>query len=85
MYNDYITTDPDKIISAIDFDIKELIRASEELTKALLGETEQAKNLGITFDLNSVTFKSRIKEIQAMGVTEVQARAEAILEVAISQ
>jgi hypothetical protein len=60
--------------------------ASEALTKALLGETESAKSLGIVIRQNSKEYNAQIKVIQkSKGVTELQAKAYLNLEQAISQ
>lgn len=54
---------------------------SEILTKALLGEAEQAKSLGIVIDQSSKEYNKRIKALQASeGVTAAQAKAMDILE-----
>jgi hypothetical protein len=61
-------------------------RASESLTKALLGETESAKSLGIVIRQNTDEFRDRIKVIQrSQGVDINQAKAIAILEIAVKQ
>lgn len=53
---------------------------SEVITKALLGETEQMKNLGIKIDQSSVQFNNNVKERIAFdGVTNEQARSLEIL------
>lgn len=53
---------------------------SEILTKALLGETEQLKTLGILVDQSSKDFNDRIKVImETEGVTQQQAKATDIL------
>jgi hypothetical protein len=60
--------------------------ASEALTKALLGETESAKSLGIVIRQNSKEYNAQIKALmQSRGVTELQAKAYLNLEQAISQ
>jgi len=61
-------------------------RASEALTKALLGETESAKSLGIVIRQNDPAFKAQVKALQqSRGLTEMQAKAITILRVATSQ
>jgi hypothetical protein len=61
-------------------------RASESLTKALTGETESLKSLGIVVRQNTPEFKNRIKQLQEQkGLTESQAKAEAIFEQAVKQ
>jgi hypothetical protein len=61
-------------------------RASESLTKALLGETESAKSLGIVIRQNTDEFRDRLKVIQrSQGVDINQAKAIAILEIAVKQ
>ena len=61
-------------------------RASESLTKALLGETESAKALGIVIRQNTTEYKNRTKEImRSQGVTEIQAKALNNLEIATKQ
>ena len=71
--------------------------ASEALTKALLGETEQAKMLGIVIRQDSDEYKSLIEQAQTTGVTidalgktfkvsnEQQAKAVAALALAYKQ
>jgi hypothetical protein len=60
--------------------------ASVALTKALLGESEQAKALGIVLRQNSQEYKDLVKEaIQQKGVSELQAKALAALEIATNQ
>jgi hypothetical protein len=55
--------------------------ASQALTKALLGETEQAKALGIVIRQGTPEFKERVKQIRELkNVTEQQARTQAIWE-----
>jgi hypothetical protein len=54
-------------------------RASEALTKALLGETESAKSLGIVIRQNSKEFKDQVQRIrETTGATEQQAKTQAI-------
>lgn len=60
--------------------------ASLALTKALLGETESAKSLGIVVRQNTDEFRDRLKVIQrSQGVDINQAKAIAILEIAVKQ
>ncbi len=60
--------------------------ASEALTKALLGETESAKGLGIVIRQNAKEFRDRVAALQSeRGITEQQAKAYAILEEATKQ
>ena len=60
--------------------------AVEALTKALLGETEQAKGLGIVIRQNSVEFRNSVAAIMAAtGANEQQAKAQAILQIATEQ
>ncbi len=60
--------------------------ASDALTKALLGETEMAKSLGIVIRQNSDEFLAEIKSLmQTNGMTENQARAIAVLNEAYRQ
>jgi hypothetical protein len=60
--------------------------ASEALTKALLGETESAKSLGIVIRQNTKEFREEVKAIQAAtGATEQQARSQAIFNQIVSQ
>ncbi len=61
-------------------------RASEALTKALLGETESAKSLGIVIRQNDPAFKRQIKQVmRSQRVTEQQAKAIVILGIATKQ
>jgi hypothetical protein len=54
---------------------------SEILTKALLGEAEQAKSLGIVIDQSSKAYNARIKVlVETEGVTQAQAKAMDILD-----
>ena len=56
-------------------------RASEALTKALLGETESAKSLGIVIRQDTKEFKGQVDAVmRAQGVTMQQAKALVILE-----
>ncbi|MBO5681830.1 MAG: hypothetical protein J6T08_08980 [Lentisphaeria bacterium] len=60
--------------------------ATYAITKAMLGETEQAKMLGIAIKTDSEEYKqiyNRIKETQ--GVTETQAKALTALQIAFQQ
>ena len=60
--------------------------ASQALTKALVGETEQAKSLGIVIRQGTKEYKERIKVIMRdQGVTMLQAKALANLEIALQQ
>lgn len=71
--------------------------ASEALTKAMLGETEQAKMLGIVIRQDSEEYKELVKQAQTTGVTidaigktfkvtsEQQAKAVAALALAYKQ
>ena len=61
-------------------------RASEALTKALLGEAEQAKALGIVIRQGSPEYKQMVADIQrANGVTLLQAKAMTALKMAAAQ
>ena len=61
-------------------------RASEALTKALLGETEQAKALGIVIRQDSEEFIGFVKHFKEVeGMTLLQAKAMAALEIATKQ
>ena len=61
-------------------------RASEALTKALLGETEQAKALGIVIRQDSDEFKNLVKfQMENEGLTLLQAKAVAALTIAQNQ
>lgn len=54
--------------------------ASEALTKALLGETESAKSLGIVIRQNDKAFRSQVKTLmRTQRMTEQQAKAVIIL------
>jgi len=60
--------------------------ASRALTKALVGETESAKALGIVIRQNTTEYKNQVAEIMAsQGVSELQAKAVANLDIAYSQ
>jgi hypothetical protein len=60
--------------------------ASDALTKALLGETESAKALGIVIRQNSKEFQAEVKSLMtSKGMTENQARALAVLNQAYRQ
>lgn len=60
--------------------------ASEALTKALLGETESAKSLGIVIRQNTKEFANEVKQLQInKGLTEQQAKAIVILGEAYKQ
>lgn len=61
-------------------------RASEALTKALLGETESAKALGIVVRQDTKEFKEAVTAIQKQtGATLAEAKAEVILQQALTQ
>jgi len=61
-------------------------RASEALTKALVGETEQAKALGIVIRQGTKEYKERVAGImRAQNVTILQAKALANLQIAAEQ
>ena len=60
--------------------------ASKALTKALVGETESAKSLGIVIRQGTKEYKDRVAAIQKTnGVSILQAKALANLEIAVSQ
>ncbi len=60
--------------------------ASNALTKAILGETESVKALGIVLRQNTVDFKQQMKStMQLQGVDENQARAIVLLKEAYRQ
>ena len=60
--------------------------AVQALTKALLGETEQAKSLGIVIRQNSTEFRAMVSQLMAtQGLTEQQAKAQAVLNTALQQ
>ena len=60
--------------------------ASAALTKLLLGETEQAKSLGIVVRQGSEEFKDAVKaQMAATGQTETQAKALVALRMATEQ
>jgi len=60
--------------------------ASRALTKALVGETESAKALGIVIRQNTTEYKNQVAQIMAsQGVSELQAKAIANLDIAYSQ
>jgi hypothetical protein len=61
-------------------------QASDAITKAMLGETEAAKSLGIVIRQDTKEFREAVEVIQEQtGVTLAEARAQVILEEAISQ
>jgi hypothetical protein len=61
-------------------------RASEALTKAILGETESAKSLGIVIRQDTKEFKGMVDAVmRSQGVTMQQAKALVILEQATKQ
>ena len=60
--------------------------ATEALTKLLLGESEQAKSLGIVVRQGSDEYKNAVKAKQAdLGVSLLQAKAMTALEMATNQ
>ena len=60
--------------------------ASEALTKALLGETESAKSLGIVIQQGTKEFKAKVEAVkEEMGMTTQQAKAIVILKEAYKQ
>lgn len=60
--------------------------ASKALTKALVGETESAKALGIVIRQNTAEYKNEVAQImRSQGVTEIQAKAIANLNIAYTQ
>lgn len=60
--------------------------AAEALTKALLGETEMAKGLGIVIRQNTAEFRDSVaKKMAETGATEMQAKALATLDIAYQQ
>ena len=60
--------------------------ASQALTKLLLGETEQAKSLGIVVRQGSEEYKNAVKQkMKDLGVTTLQAKALTALEMATAQ
>lgn len=60
--------------------------AAEALTKAMLGETEQAKMLGIAIKTDTPEYKALVDGIKAANnVTDIQAKAMAALQIAYSQ
>jgi len=60
--------------------------ASEALTKALLGETESAKSLGIVIRQNTKEFRAEVEQLQRNeGLTVQQAKAQVILAQAYEQ
>ena len=61
-------------------------RASEALTKALLGETEQAKALGVVIRQDSDEFRDLVKvQMDSHGMSLLQAKAIASLTIATNQ
>ena len=61
-------------------------RASEALTKAMLGEYEMAKSLGVVIQTNTARYKANFKELtEGQGYTEMQARALLVLKMATDQ
>lgn len=60
--------------------------AAEALTKGLLGETESLKSLGIVIRQDSDEYRNMVAKMkQTKGVTEQQAQAMAVLELATRQ
>lgn len=60
--------------------------ASEALTKALLGEAESAKSLGIVIQQNTKEFKAQVQaQMASTGQTALQAKAIVILRQATEQ
>ena len=60
--------------------------ASEALTKALVGQTEQAQSLGIVINQNTKEFRDRVKAtMKAKDVDELQAKALVRLQIAAEQ
>ena len=60
--------------------------ASKALTKALVGETESAKALGVVIRQGTKDYKDRVRNIQmSEGVTELQAKALLNLRIAAEQ
>lgn len=61
-------------------------RASEILTKALVGQTDSLSSLGIALRQDTKEFKSRVAQIQENeSVTLLQAKSLAILSIALEQ
>lgn len=61
-------------------------RASAALTKALVGESESVKALGIVIRQDTKEYKERIKSImETNNVTQIQAKALAALQIATEQ
>ena len=61
-------------------------RASQALTKALVGESESAKALGVSIRQDTAEYKARTKElIEVEGKTLLQAKALQALEIAAAQ
>lgn len=60
--------------------------AAYAITKAMLGETEQAKMLGIAIKTDSEEYKQLYKQIkETQGVTDTQAKALTALKIAFQQ
>ena len=60
--------------------------ASQRLTKAILGETESAKSLGIVIRQNTKEFKASVRTLmEEKNITEAQAKAHLILAQALEQ
>lgn len=61
-------------------------RASESLTKALLGEVESLKSLGIVIQQGTKDYRDRLAAIVAdTGATELQAKAQLNYQIALEQ
>jgi len=68
------------------FQNKSVEEASTALTKALLGETESAKMLGIVIRQDTKEFKDSVAEkMKSQNLTMMQAKAMTILEIATRQ
>lgn len=60
--------------------------AAEALTKGMLGETESLKSLGIVIRQDDENFKNMVETLKTTkGLTEQQAKAEAVLKIAMQQ
>lgn len=60
--------------------------ASEAITKALLGETEQMKSLGVAIRQNTKEFRAQVEaQMEATGASEQQAKAHVILNEIMKQ
>lgn len=61
-------------------------RASEAITKALLGETEMMKGLGVAIRQNTKEFQDNVREVMAStGATMNQAKAQVIMKQIMEQ